>query len=156
MRFSKTLSGAAGAGVIALAMTIVPYYEGTEMKSYQDAVGVWTVCTGHTLTAGPGQTKTPEQCEALLASDLGTALSAVDRQIDADIPDTTRAALVSFTFNVGEGQLQRSTLRKLMNQGRIAEACRQLPRWVYAGGQRLRGLVKRRVDEMAMCLEGVE
>jgi lysozyme len=69
-----------------------------------------------------------------------------------DITPSELAALTDFTFNVGEGNFKRSTLLKLWNQGKHAEACRELPKWVYAGGVKLKGLVIRRAKEMALCL----
>lgn len=150
----KILGGALGAAM-ALSVGIVSTWEGTELKSYQDSVGVWTVCTGHTGTAGPGQTRTPAECEALLASDMGDAFAAVDRYIHVPLEPETRAAFVSFTFNLGAGKLQRSTLARKANAGDLEGACNELPRWVYADGQRLRGLVNRRKAERDLCLEGV-
>jgi len=150
----KILGGAMGAAM-ALSIGIVSTWEGTELESYQDSVGVWTVCTGHTGTAAPGQTRTPAECEALLASDLGDAFAAVDRYIHVPLEPETRAAFVSFTFNLGAGKLQRSTLARKANAGDLEGACNELPRWVYAGGQRLRGLVNRRKAERDLCLEGV-
>ncbi|KAA0015513.1 lysozyme [Salinicola corii] len=126
------------------------------MQSYQDAVGVWTICTGHTGDVTAGMTATPAQCEAFLKSDLGKALNAVDDQVEVEIPETTRAALGSFVFNVGGGAFARSTLLKKLNAGDIVGACNQLPRWVYADGKRLRGLVTRRAEERTLCLMGVE
>ena len=157
MRLSKRLTGAIGGGALGILLVIVPYFEGTEMQSYQDAVGIWTVCTGHTgADVTPGMTVTPERCQAFLKTDLGVALNAVDRSVDVEIPETTRAALGSFVFNVGAGAFQRSTLLRLLNAGNIVAACNQLPRWVYANGKRLRGLVKRRADERELCLMGVQ
>ncbi len=156
MRLNKRILAAAGGGAVAMSLVIVPHFEGTELDSYRDAVGVWTVCTGHTATAAPGQTKTPAECRELLRSDVADALDAVDRRVKVEIPETTRAALVSFTYNVGEGSLARSTLLRRLNAGDIKAACNQLPRWVYAGGQRLRGLVRRRAAERELCLEGVD
>jgi lysozyme len=56
-------------------------------------------------------------------------------------------ALVSFTFNLGAGALQRSTLRRKVNRERHAEVPAQLMRWVWAGGRKLKGLQKRRKIE---------
>ena len=155
MALSKRLAAAAGGGALAMTLVIGPYFEGTELDSYRDAVGVWTVCTGHTATAAPGQTKTPVECETLLRSDLGSAIDAVDRRVTVPVAETTRAALVSFVFNVGAGAFGRSTLLRKLNAGDVVGACNELPRWVYAGGKRLRGLVRRRAAERELCLEGV-
>lgn len=157
MRLSKRLTGALGGGALGILVLIVPYFEGTEMQSYRDAVGIWTICTGHTgKDVTPDMTATPEQCERFLRSDLGVALDAVDSNVEVEIPETTRAALASFVFNVGAGAFQRSTLLRLLNAGDIIAACNQLPLWVYANGERLRGLVKRRADERELCLIGVQ
>lgn len=153
MGIKKKVAG--GGAVLALAAAIITPWEGTKLYSYQDAVGVWTICAGHTGTAGPNQLATPEQCDRLLKSDMGVALAAVDRVIDTPLPDKTKAAFVSFTFNVGAGNLQSSTLARKANAGDLVGACKELSRWVYAGGQRLRGLVNRRAEERAICLEGV-
>jgi lysozyme len=146
---------AAAIGVLALAATIISPFEGTELQSYRDAVGKWTICKGHTETAAPGQTKTPEECEALLYSDMGKSLAEIDRAVEVPLSDQTKASLVSFVFNVGAGAFQRSTLLKKLNTGDIVGACNELPRWVYAGGKRLGGLVRRRAAERDMCLAGI-
>ena len=63
------------------------------------------------------------------------------------------AALCSWTYNLGSGALQRSSLRRLyINEGRYEEAADELLRWVYCNGRRLRGLVFRRTDERALFL----
>ena len=56
-------------------------------------------------------------------------------------------ALVSFTFNLGGGALQRSRLRALVNREEHDEVLDEFPRWVWAGGRVLRGLVRRRLRE---------
>lgn len=155
MSINKKVAGGAAGAALAIAMTLVTQWEGTELDSYQDAVGIWTVCTGHTATAAPNQTRTQAECDELLASDMGAAFAAVDRYIDVPLEPETQAAFASFTFNVGAGALQRSTLARLANSGDIEAACKQLLRWVYASGQRLRGLANRRAAELKRCLEGV-
>ena len=63
------------------------------------------------------------------------------------------AALCSWTYNLGSGALQRSSLRRLyINEGRYEEAADELLRWVFCNGKRLRGLVLRRADERALFL----
>lgn len=62
-------------------------------------------------------------------------------------------ALVSFTFNLGSGAFQRSTLRRKVNRQAHAEVPAQLMRWVWAGGRMLEGLKKRRSNEAKVyCL----
>lgn len=71
------------------------------------------------------------------------------------MPETRRAALASFVYNVGEGQFSRSTLLRKLNAGDAREACAELSRWVYAGGRVLTGLVKRRAAERELCEVGL-
>lgn len=149
------LAGAAAGGVIALTVALVGWFEGREMVPYLDPVAIPTVCTGHT---GPdvimGRIYSTAECDALLAGDLGKAFAAVDRNVRVPLAPETRAALASFTFNVGEGALRSSTLLRKLNEGQGARACDELLRWTYAGGRQLAGLVKRRQAERELCIEG--
>jgi len=65
------------------------------------------------------------------------------------------AAYTSFVFNVGHGNFASSTLRRRLNEGDREGACEELKRWVYAKGQKLPGLVKRREAERQLCLAPV-
>ncbi len=92
------------------------------------------------------------EAEALLIKDVQTAESAVLRLIRVPLTDGQFDALVSFTFNLGSGVLQRSTLRRKVNREEHAEVPDQLMRWVWAGGRRLRGLVRRREAEVGLYM----
>ncbi|SMG63873.1 [similarity to] phage lysozyme [methanotrophic bacterial endosymbiont of Bathymodiolus sp.] len=72
------------------------------------------------------------------------------RLVNVTLTDGQFDALVSFTFNLGSGAFQRSTLRRKVNRQAHAEVPGQLMRWVWAGGRRLNGLVKRRRSESSM------
>src|SRR3546814_2929681 len=67
-----------------------------------------------------------------------------------------RAALISFTYNVGQSNLKSSTLAKEFNQKQYEAGCNELLRWVYAGKKKLKGLEKRRELERDMCLGKME
>lgn len=143
---------AAGATALMMAATMIRPLEGVEHKPYQDAVGVLTVCYGHTGSdIIKSKTYTSSECEQLLNKDLAKAKRQIDPMITATIPETTRAALYSFTYNVGAGALSRSTLLKLLNSGDLTGACGQLKRWVYAGGKKWKGLMTRRQIEEEVC-----
>ena len=88
--------------------------------------------------------------EALLAKDVWTAESGVLRLISVPLTDGQFDALVSFTFNLGSGALQRSTLRRKVNREEHHEVPEQLMRWVWAGGRKLKGLVRRREVEAVL------
>ncbi|HGN1707100.1 TPA: lysozyme [Providencia rettgeri] len=144
---------AAAGGLIALTMAMVTNFEGYEPKPYRDVVGVLTVCYGHTgPDIIPTKTYTKAECDALLEKDLAIVAKAVNPLIKVNIPDYTRAALYSFTYNVGTGAFSRSTLLKKLNAGDQAGACNELKRWIYAGGKPWKGLISRREIEEAICL----
>ena len=86
--------------------------------------------------------------EELLRHDVGTAVRAVLRLIHVPLTDGKFDALVSFTFNLGAGALQRSTLRRKVNRDEHDAVLAELRRWVWAGGRKLKGLVRRREAEV--------
>ena len=93
-----------------------------------------------------------EYAEMLLKQDLAKAESSVSRLINVPLNDNQFAALVSFTFNLGGGALQRSTLRRKINRCEYLLASMEFHRWVYAGGKKLKGLIKRRFEEYLLFL----
>ena len=148
------LKSRAAAGALVLALGLVTAWEGYEGKVYLDPVGIPTVCYGHVVPSNVkvGTHFSTEACHEILYADLKVASEAVDRYVRVEIPDYTKAALISFVFNVGIGNFKKSRLLKLINQGDIVAACHELPKWVYAKGKKLKGLVNRRQAEMRLCL----
>ena len=86
----------------------------------------------------------------VLRADVETAERAILRLIETGLDDGQFDALVSFAFNLGAGALQRSTLRRKINREDHLAAPAELRRWVWAGGRKLKGLVRRRGAEAAM------
>ncbi|PIQ13441.1 MAG: glycoside hydrolase [Hydrogenophilales bacterium CG_4_9_14_3_um_filter_59_35] len=115
--------------------------------------GYWTIGYGHLCDP-----KHPPISEAdgeiYLSQDLLTALNATRRYcpVLATGPEARLAAIVDFTFNLGAGRLQTSTLRRRINQRDWPGAAGELRRWVYGGGKVLPGLVTRRQAEMVLLL----
>ena len=142
-------------GVLGMTGALVSWFEGGSMMAYLDPVGIPTICEGVTQGVKLGDQATPAQCDQLLQRELRIALTAVDRQVRVPLPDTRRAALGSFVYNVGEGQFSSSTLLRLLNSGDVRGACAQLSRWVFAGGKQLAGLVNRRAAERELCEVGL-
>jgi GH24 family phage-related lysozyme (muramidase) len=141
----------------ASGLEIVKHFEGLRTTSYQDSVGVWTIGYGHTSmagppTVGPGMTITSAQAENILKQDLGVFEKAVSDAVTRTPTDDQFSAMVSFTFNVGSGAFRDSTLLKKHNGGDFAGAANEFLRWVYAGGQKLPGLERRRKAERALYL----
>ncbi|MDC6212472.1 lysozyme [Ralstonia solanacearum] len=111
--------------------------------------GFWTVGYGH-LCDPAHPPITQAQAEAYLAADFVVALNAVLRfcPVLATEPEGRLAAIVDFTFNLGAGRLQTSTLRRRINQRDWIAAAAELRRWVYGGGKVLPGLAARREAEV--------
>src|SRR3546814_6317948 len=95
-------------------------------------------------------------CLDQLSKDLGEANDAVNNVIHVPLTLWQRAALISFTYNVGQSNLKSSTLAKEFNQKQYEAGCNELLRWVYAGKKKLKGLEKRRELERGMGLGNME
>ena len=92
------------------------------------------------------------EAEVYLAEDLMTALTATIRYcpVLATESESRLAAIVDFTFNLGAGRLQMSTLRRRVNQRDWSSAANEIGRWVRGGGNVLPGLVARRQAEAVL------
>ena len=142
------------AAVLALAAPLVMKWEGVKHKPYRDAVGVLTVCYGHTKTVQAGKTYTQAECEALLDVDMAEANSYVRKCIGVPMLRHVEASLTSLVFNVGPRGVCGSTLQKKALANDWPGACAEIDRWKFAGGRVLRGLVLRRADERQLCETG--
>lgn len=143
-----------GAAALVMAVGIVSLWEGYDPKVYLDPVGIPTVCYGHVIKENikVGTAFSNEACHDILHSDLKIAADGVDRYVTFPLKEHEKAAFISFTFNVGTENFRKSTMLKLINVGRVVEACHELPKWVYAKGKKLKGLINRRNAEMQLCL----
>ncbi|MCF2502775.1 lysozyme [Dyadobacter sp. CY107] len=121
--------------------------------AYVDPVGIPTICYDHTDSVKLGQTRSKAECDRLLNEELGEAIHAVDRLVKVPMPDTRRAALGSFVYNAGAGAFARSTMLKKLNAGDVMGGCKELLKWVYAGGKKLKGLERRRTAEAKLCMQ---
>jgi lysozyme len=145
---------------MAVLVPFVAKWEGKRNASYQDIVGVWTICYGHTRTAGPGQYKTDAQCEALLRAELVEYRDGLHKYFDAEtlagrLNPNRDTAYVSLAFNVGIRGAGRSTATRRLNAGNLAGGCEALGWWNKAGGRVIRGLINRRADETRLCMVGL-
>ncbi|OED39017.1 glycoside hydrolase [Chromatiales bacterium (ex Bugula neritina AB1)] len=139
------------------AIELAKHFEGFHRASKEDPDRAWPYrCPAGFWTIGYGRRCAPDhppisrsQAEVYLVQDLTTALTATLRYcpVLAQATDNRLAAIVDFTFNLGAGRLQASTLRRRINQGQWSSAAKELQRWVYGGGKVLPGLVARREKE---------
>ena len=134
-------------------MTQLMMMEGLRLTAYRDAAGVPTIGYGHTKGVRMGDRSSEDWARKLLRQDV----AEVERQVKAMRVASSEGqldALVSFAFNVGIGRLRRSTLLRLIREGGTKlQIQREFKRWVYAGGQRLRGLELRREWEARRFFE---
>lgn len=141
----------ASAAMLAAAAALIMKWEGVRYLPYQDVVGVWTVCYGHTgKDVIPGKKYTIEECKTLLYRDMTAARHYVHLCIGPVAPGP-EAALTSAVFNLGPKVVCGSTLQKVALRDGFPPACKHLDSWKYAGGRVYRGLVLRRADERAVC-----
>jgi len=128
-------------------------FEGYMSKAYPDAKGVWTIGYGNTFYADgtpvkQGDTITRAEAEQLFSEVLGQFAGNVADVVRVELNKCQFDALVSFTYNVGIGNLKKSTLLKKVNADPEDETIRtEFNKWVKSGGQTLPGLIKRRKDE---------
>lgn len=140
-----------------VGVALIRAFEGFSPTIYLCPAGYQTVGYGHIVAKDEAFDKplSIAEAESLLRADLPRYESAVCRLIDTPLADPCFDALTSFTFNLGEGALAASTLRRLINAGRLDEAAQQFDRWVFAGAQILPGLVRRRAAERALWESGL-
>jgi len=141
--------------------------EGVRTKPYRCPALLWTVGVGHVIDQNHIRVKFDDrknlpipngwdrvlsmaEVDALLAQDLATFERGVLRLCPSGLTQGRFDALVSFSFNVGLGNLQRSTIRMKHNRGDFEGAAESFMAWTKAGGKELPGLVKRRKHERAL------
>lgn len=139
------------------AVELIKRFEGLRLTAYQDSVGVWTIGYGTTrvndAAVSAGLTITKAQAEAYLLSDLNTKfVPVVQRQVRALITQSMFDSLCCFVYNVGQGNLAKSTLLKDLNASKYLDAATGFMQWTKAGGVELAGLIKRRSAEKDLFL----
>lgn len=135
-------------------LAIIRQFEGYSPFVYNDAAGLPTVGFGHLIRPGEkfSQPLLPKEAEELLKKDVVSTERGVNRRAHVKLWQKQFDALVSFTFNLGEGALSKSTLLKKVNAGQHGDVPPEFGKWVFAGGKKLRGLILRR-DAEAMLYE---
>lgn len=148
-------------------MEMIRHHEGVRYRPYKCPAKLWTVGVGHVLY--PEQGKLPldrrgdyalldkdnrqfskEEVDGILRNDLARFERGVAQYCPVSLSQGQFDALVSFSFNVGLGTLQRSTLRQKILRGDAAE--NEFLKYTIGGGKVLKGLVNRRNDERALYL----
>lgn len=152
---------AATAAAIYIAAPIIELVEGVEYTPYMDIAGIPTVCAGVT---GPdvvlGKKYSAKECRKLLEKHIQIHGKHVQDAVAYPIAPETRAALISFSYNVGGHAMKNSTAIRLINQGKVEQGCKALGLWNKATvkGKKVvvKGLVNRRNEEIRLCLSGLQ
>lgn len=138
---------------LQIAHDIAVPFEGCVLTPYHDPVGYPTIGYGHLLSLEPyadlkkWKPITQQEADDLLIKDLLIKRNGVRKLIRVSLNEWQEAALIDFAFNCGTGNLQASTLRKVINRKEFDQAPKQFMRWVFARGVKLNGLVRRRKAE---------
>lgn len=160
---SKGVLGMSAAGTLAFGVLIGPW-EGRKHVPYYDIGGVLTVCDGITGNSIiPGKYYSNAECDKMTAKAVNEHERALDKCLNSDPPTETKAAFISFTFNVGSIAACGSTLVKKANAGDLSGACNELSRWVFVKGNKIKGLENRRfrgdefrISERTLCFIGLD
>lgn len=138
-----------------IGIDLIKRFEGLSLKPYLCPARLWTIGYGHVIREGEGlEQVTENEAEDLLRKDLLASEKSVLRLVDVPLTGGQFDALVSFCFNLGGGALQRSTLRQKLNRCEYDDAADEFPKWCWAGGRRLSGLLRRREAEKELFLSG--
>lgn len=128
-------------------LALTEHFEGCELTAYQDSGGVWTNGYGNTHGVVPGSTITQPQAIADLQANIQNSVNDVNQLVSVQLTQGEFDALVDFDFNLGRGNLAKSTLLKLLNAGDFAGAATQFDHWDQCNGKVLAGLLRRRQAE---------
>jgi lysozyme len=151
------------------AIHMICHHEGVRYKPYQCPAKLWTVGVGHVIDPNHGKLTidqrkdlpipegwdrklTREEVDGILRRDLDRFERGVEKFCPVALTQGMFDGLVSFSFNVGLGTLQRSTLRQKLLRGDKEGAAEELLKYCMAGGKILKGLQNRRIDERALFL----
>jgi len=148
---------------------MIRHHEGVHQNPYKCPAKLWTVGVGHVMFPEQGKLNiddrdafvpppeamrkySMEEVDAILRADLDRFERGVERFCPVELTQGMFDSLVSFSFNVGLGTLQRSTLRQKVIRGDKEGAAEELLKYCMAGGKVLKGLQNRRIDERALFL----
>ena len=150
--------GGGSAVALLLSIPLIAKWEGKSNDPYKDIVGVTTVCYGETRV--PMRKYTDEECKKMLENAVERDFMKPVAEFTPTIADRPYelAAATSLAYNIGLGNYQKSSVRKLFLQGKFIEGCKAFRPWdkVKRLGKLVvsRGLVNRRKDEIKLCLQG--
>ena len=140
---------------VDIAAEFIKAHEGLRLTAYKDIGGVLTIGYGHTGSdVKVGAIWDQSQVDKALKTDLQIAFNAVKSYTKVPLSDKQAAALTSFVFNLGQGAFRSSTLLIVVNNKDWIGSAKELIRWDKVGGEEVKGLLIRRLEEAALFLRG--
>lgn len=137
------------------ALELIKKYEGCKLEAYKCPAGVWTIGFGHTGSdVYEGVKISKEEAEILLEKEFKKLKEQVNFLLNVSLNEEQVGALTSLVYNVGLGAFKKSKLLKRINNGDNLELiAKEWLEFNKVNGKILRGLLKRRIDEIALYLE---
>jgi lysozyme len=137
-------------------MLLLEEFEGFRDKAYKDSAGIWTIGFGTIkyptgVPVKQGDTCTREEARLYKVNDLKWVYEAL-QSVKVPLNQNEYDALCSFVYNVGATAFKQSTLLRVLNQSKRADAANEFMKWTRAGGKVVQGLVNRRAKEKALFL----
>ena len=137
---------------------LIKKFEGYRSKPYRDVAGLWTIGYGHLI--GNGKTLpdhynrefTEGEIDELLRQDLAKFERGVTLQFPMLLRQCEFDSLCSFSFNLGLGTLEKSSLKKDILASNKEQAAKDFLKYIYAGGKPIEGLKRRRLAEQKLFL----
>lgn len=138
----------------AVGIAIIKKYEKFRSNPYKDYGGTWTIGFGHTQGVHANtQPVSEEYALKLLREDVFEAEEAVERLVTYELTSNQFSALVSFVYNIGQGNFERSSALYCLNAGDFEGVGKHMALWNKDAGKVMGGLVDRRADEAALFYE---
>ena len=141
------------------ATSLIKKFEGLELEAYYCSADVRTIGWGHVIKASDNieNSITLKKAKELLEQDILEADSCLYRNTrGVELNYNQRASLISFIFNLGSGSFQSSSLRQKLLRSEYGLAANEFERWIYAGGKKSNGLLRRRIAEKELFETPVE
>ena len=126
---------------------LIKHFEGCETEAYLCPAGVPTIGYGHIKGVQMGDSITEAQAHEMLVEELDEYESYINDLVTVSLNQNQFDAMVSWVYNLGNGNLRSSTLLEELNKGNFQAAPIEIKRWNKANGKVLAGLTRRREAE---------
>lgn len=138
-------------------LELIGHAESCKREPYYCPAGILTDGIGNTHSVKTGTVKDDRQIAMEWQKNILDAESCVNRYANGGaLSDNTFSAVTSIAFNIGCSKIRDSTLFKLARLNQPEKVCNEFSRWVYSGGNKMEGLIKRRQSEATLCREGLQ